>query len=260
MDKSRLFSVLIVLLILASVDTYCDSNATVTAELPSISVLYPNGGETLYPGTMCEVGFSYFYTIDADGDTMNNSVDPFPLDFNNDGIPDTDTWGTHNNGYGPDVDSDGWTDYPYGNDPWYKQDCWLNTTIPHHPPFPKDAWDRNACIYIGPTCSTIPRLKLEFSSDGLYGNYSQIYDSTNRSKIVNGSYDWTVPDLESARCYIRATLWYENNTYTDTSDSAFSIAKMSPDRTPIFLMIFIVVIVIIAVVAIIWKLGAIQKK
>jgi len=72
---------------------------------------------------------------DSDRDTIPDSVDPMPNDFNNDGIPDSQT---------PyDVDGDGIKDYPLGND------MWLNTTIPNDPSFGQYA-GKNVSVYIGP--------------------------------------------------------------------------------------------------------------
>jgi len=72
---------------------------------------------------------------DSDRDTVPDSIDPMPNDFNNDGISDSQ------NPY--DVDGDGIKDYPWGND------MWLNTTIPNDPSFGKYA-GKNVSVYIGP--------------------------------------------------------------------------------------------------------------
>jgi len=74
---------------------------------------------------------------DTDRDGVPDIVDPFPLDFNNDGIPDAQT--------NCDVDGDGIVDYgcPGG------MDYWLNTTIPNT--FPAPYAGRLVSLYIGPT-------------------------------------------------------------------------------------------------------------
>jgi len=74
---------------------------------------------------------------DSDRDTVPDSVDPYPYDFNNDGLADSDTNG--------DYDGDGITDYGYagGTDPW------LNTTIPGT--FPAPYAGKIVSVYIGPT-------------------------------------------------------------------------------------------------------------
>ncbi|MEM4161144.1 MAG: sialidase family protein, partial [Thermoplasmata archaeon] len=73
---------------------------------------------------------------DSDRDTIPDSQDPLPFDFNNDGIPDASS----NN----DVDGDGVMDYPYGTD------YYLNTTIPDDQRFPQEWRGKFVSIYIGP--------------------------------------------------------------------------------------------------------------
>ncbi|MCX8173947.1 MAG: hypothetical protein N3F63_05005 [Thermoplasmata archaeon] len=73
---------------------------------------------------------------DSDRDTIPDSLDPLPFDFNNDGILDANT----NN----DVDGDGIRDYPYGND------YHLNTTIPDDQRFPQEFRGKFISVYIGP--------------------------------------------------------------------------------------------------------------
>ncbi|MGQ0796511.1 MAG: hypothetical protein ACT4OI_01410 [Methanobacteriota archaeon] len=72
---------------------------------------------------------------DSDRDTVPDSVDPMPYDFNNDGIDDAATnW---------DVDRDGVADYPQG------ADAFLNTTIPAS--FPAPFANRPVSLFIGPS-------------------------------------------------------------------------------------------------------------
>jgi hypothetical protein len=73
---------------------------------------------------------------DSDRDTVPDAVDPYPDDFDNDGVPDSQTGG--------DYDGDGVTDYgiPGGTD------VWLETTIP--PTFPSAYANRTIRLYIGP--------------------------------------------------------------------------------------------------------------
>ncbi|MBU4070993.1 MAG: lamin tail domain-containing protein, partial [Candidatus Thermoplasmatota archaeon] len=75
---------------------------------------------------------------DSDRDTIPNDMDPYPLDFTNNGIPDPQMITTDNL---PDIDGDGWADYPGGTD------LWLNTTIPAGLPEPYAG--KNVSIYIG---------------------------------------------------------------------------------------------------------------
>jgi hypothetical protein len=74
--------------------------------------------------------------VDSDGDTIPDYEDPYPLDFNNDGISDQDT--------DYDADGDGLMDYPYGDD------FWLNTTIPDSPIIPEKYREITVKRYIGP--------------------------------------------------------------------------------------------------------------
>jgi len=78
---------------------------------------------------------------DSDHDTVPDKYDKYPHDFNNDGIPDSET--NH------DVDGDGYKDYPYGND------TWLNTTIPAD--YPKPYAGRHVSVYIGPPPPVKPK-------------------------------------------------------------------------------------------------------
>src|SRR5207244_8818582 len=73
---------------------------------------------------------------DTDRDGVPDSVDPFPYDFNNDGIPDAAT--------NCDVDGDGITDYGCLGG----TDYWLNTTIPNT--FPAPYAGQTVSVYIGP--------------------------------------------------------------------------------------------------------------
>ena len=77
---------------------------------------------------------------DADGDTVPDSMDPLPYDFDNNGIPDAQSNG--------DIDSDGILDYPAG------PDFWLNTTIPSYfsPPYA----GRIVSRYVGPFSYNVP--------------------------------------------------------------------------------------------------------
>ncbi len=74
---------------------------------------------------------------DSDRDTVPDTIDPMPFDFNNDGVPDAQTSG--------DYDGDGIIDYglPGGTD------YWLNTTVPNT--FPAPYAGRAVSVYIGPT-------------------------------------------------------------------------------------------------------------
>lgn len=85
---------------------------------------------------------------DWDRDTVPDKFDLYPHDFNNDGIPDNESYVLVNGVKYPDVDGDGVADYPDGND------MWLNTTIPSS--FPEPYAGRDVRVYIGP----VPHRKL----------------------------------------------------------------------------------------------------
>jgi hypothetical protein len=74
--------------------------------------------------------------VDSDRDGVPNVVDVYPFDFNNDGIPDSETNG--------DVDGDGVVDYGQTGG----TDFWLNTTIPAT--FPDPHAGKEVRVYIGP--------------------------------------------------------------------------------------------------------------
>lgn len=74
---------------------------------------------------------------DTDRDTVPDTIDPLPLDFNNDGIADADSNG--------DYDGDLILDYGFVGG----TDTWLNTTLPGT--FPPPYAGRAVSVYIGPT-------------------------------------------------------------------------------------------------------------
>ncbi len=86
---------------------------------------------------------------DSDHDGVPDCLDPYPHDFNNDGIPDNESKIMYNGQEVPDVDGDGIADYPYG------PDMWLNTTIPAD--FPKPYAGRHVSLYIGPPPPVKPK-------------------------------------------------------------------------------------------------------
>ncbi len=86
--------------------------------------------------------FYHWAPKDSDRDTVPDKYDKYPYDFNNDGIPDNESYVVVNGKKLPDVDGDGVADYPYG------PDTWLNTTIPSN--FPKPYAGRKVSVYIGP--------------------------------------------------------------------------------------------------------------
>ncbi|TLZ65678.1 MAG: hypothetical protein E6K16_02595, partial [Methanobacteriota archaeon] len=74
---------------------------------------------------------------DQDRDGVPDFVDPMPHDFNNDGMPDSESRG--------DYDGDGVLDYGQVGG----TDLWLNTTLPAS--FPAPYAGRSVSVYIGPT-------------------------------------------------------------------------------------------------------------
>ena len=87
---------------------------------------------------------------DSDRDGIPDSLDPYPHDFNNDGIPDNQSYVIVNGNRLPDVDKDGIPDYPYGSD------MWLNTTIPNSTAFPAKYRGKFVSVYIGPVKNEKP--------------------------------------------------------------------------------------------------------
>ncbi len=85
---------------------------------------------------------------DSDGDTVPDDVDPYPHDFNNDGVPDSESFIIVNGSSMLDVDGDGIPDYPMG------PDMWLNTTIPDD--FPAPYAGKEVHRYIGPVPHSTP--------------------------------------------------------------------------------------------------------
>ncbi|MFQ6059988.1 MAG: hypothetical protein ACE5KV_01665 [Thermoplasmata archaeon] len=82
----------------------------------------------------------YIYFPDSDRDTVPDHLDPFPNDFNNDGIEDQNT--------NYDVDNDFEQDYPHG------PDCRIESTLPIS--FPPPYGGANVSVYICPT--PVPRV------------------------------------------------------------------------------------------------------
>jgi len=76
---------------------------------------------------------------DSDRDSVPDSLDPYYLDFNNDGTPDSQSITSGNM---PDLDADGQADYPNG------QDWWLNTTVPAGVAAPYGG--SSVSVFIGP--------------------------------------------------------------------------------------------------------------
>ncbi len=105
-------------------------------------LFYVNVNGKLLGGTDCPL-VRMFTLPDSDRDTVPDRFDLYPHDFNNDGIPDNESFVVVNGEKLPDVDKDGVADYPYG------PDMWLNTTIPDN--FPKPYAGKEVHVYIGPT-------------------------------------------------------------------------------------------------------------
>ncbi|NPA74721.1 MAG: helix-hairpin-helix domain-containing protein [Euryarchaeota archaeon] len=110
---------------------------------------------------------------DSDRDTIPDNLDPYPHDFNNDGIPDDKSYVVINGTRYPDVDGDGIPDYPQG------PDMWLNTTIPNTTAFPLQYRGKFVSVYIGPPKAPKP----EYPYD-----YIEIYISGNNGYPIGGIY------------------------------------------------------------------------
>src|SRR6266581_4495277 len=110
---------------------------------------------------------------DTDRDTVPDSIDPMPFDFNNDGIPDAQTNG--------DYDGDGITDYGFPGG----TDNWLNTTLPGT--FPPPYGGQSVSIYIGPTTQP-PRF-----GDDVLRIFLDVDNSTLSGYAIGGiGADWLV--------------------------------------------------------------------
>jgi hypothetical protein len=96
--------------------------------------------------------------IDTDRDTVPDSVDPLPYNFDNQGLDDAET--------DNDVDADEIKDYPHGND------YWLNTTIPAS--FPAPYAGKPVSIFIGPITKPLATgedfARIYLDTDGISGN------------------------------------------------------------------------------------------
>ncbi len=103
---------------------------------------------------------------DSDLDTIPDPYDPWPLDFNNDHIPDESD--------ASDRDGDGIMDYPYGTD------LFLNTTLPSNKSLLFWYFGKEVRTYIGPKISdhnydldrdglddSIDEYPLDFDNDGI---------------------------------------------------------------------------------------------
>jgi len=97
-------------------------------------------------------------TPDTDRDTVPDSEDLLPSDFDNDGIPDAQEIG--------DVDSDALIDWPAGTDQF------LETTLPAN--FPAPYGGRTVRVYIGPVtpppATGVDTLRVYLDTDGVPSN------------------------------------------------------------------------------------------
>jgi len=180
---------------------------------------------------------------DGDRDTVPDKFDLYPHDFNNDGIPDNESYVLVNEVKYPDIDGDGIADYPNG------QDMWLNTTIPSS--FPEPYAGRDVRVYIGP----VPHRKLYgmdtitiyVNSDGnkstgfslpqylfgaeykieFVGRNGKIYESYLYS-FHNGSWD-VVRELNSSY-YALGYHAIEVNTTLSNGDVLITLSDWKEDR------------------------------
>lgn len=121
---------------------------------------------------------------DTDRDTMNDSIDLFLRDFNNDGLNDSDTIGNHNGIFGLDVDGDGITDYPQG------PDLWLNCTLPNWPSLPPGFAGKIVSVYVGPSLHQHPKTISGQDVISIYIDYDN--DSTTGYPVMGTGAEYMI--------------------------------------------------------------------
>ncbi len=154
--------------------------------------------------------------IDSDGDGIPDIYDPYPNDFTNDGVPDSEM--VTEEGL-PDVDGDGVADWPYG------PDRWLNTTIPRDPRIPERYWGREVSRYIGPRPDPVltgeDKVEVYLGDEGGHG-YS-IMDHKAEFKIeIKGQYG-EVNQFDVKRWSGSENRWVEKDIGTEIAVSLDSM-------------------------------------
>jgi hypothetical protein len=133
-----------------------------------------------------------------------------------------------------DIDGDGYTDIAaagenFGVQVWRNDETAPPLSVVVEEPNGGEAWDAFSDHYINWTTSggTAPlTIRIEYSTGGLFGTYTQIIDGTNN----DGTHLWSVPNDSSIDCYVRVNVTDSTaKTNWDKSDGPFRIVGTETD-------------------------------
>jgi hypothetical protein len=191
-------------------------------ESTSVTVLYPNGGETLDVGSICHISWA-----------SAGSIDDVELAYSTD---NGDNW-THIISSTPNAGSYAWT-VPNAVSTF----CRVRVTDVGGNP--SDISDNVFSIQTPPSITvTSPNggeklnvgdgFDIAWTSQGTASNVSIQYSVTNGklwrtitdSTANDGGFDWTVPDAPSDKCLVRVSAGDPDGGYSDVSDAVFSIVS-----------------------------------
>ena len=142
---------------------------------------------------------------------------------------------------GGDIDHNGFPDLAFVTDEgsWPSSQnhlhCFKETSIVDSlcitPMFPRgnEKFEQNSIQFID-WVSAVPEgdfslIKLEFSINGIGGNWTTFADSLPN----NGRFQWSIPEVGSANCYIRYTVWTTTDTATATTPHSFTVVGFGTD-------------------------------
>ena len=187
---------------------------------PSLYVYSPNGSESWYQGTSHWI---YWRSVTIDtvkiDYSTNNGADWIEITPNTSGPEGKFLWTI------PSVsssqclikiaDSTDPTNFDTSNAVFT---IIVTPTVEVTSPDGGEEWEVDSEHNITWNSSNVTNVKIQFSIDG-GDNYQTIIDST---LAAAGSYEWTIPDNESAQCYVKI-LCVEDLAIYDTSYNPFSI-------------------------------------
>jgi len=209
------------------VQTVLDSSANVfSIVLPSFALLYPGGGESFYPNQSVNIEW-----VAANSNNVK-------LEYSTDnGL----IWNAIANSVAASLGSYSWT---VPNSP--STTCLIKISDVDNP-LETDICNQTFTINIlphitlvtpggGASLETGQTFSIQWSGNDISGNIYLEY-STNSGATWNyiswgwsnsngGTYDWTVPNIISSHCYIKATYW-EYQAVKDSNDTEFSIQAPS---------------------------------